>query len=328
LPVAVLDADRNIDMVNHAWVMLFSDGETSGAKHFDAAGTDISMQWLSEEIDALRESLENERAVEKSVTTALGLRHMSVRLKRMFDRSQKFGGCIILLNDITQQKQAESALEETSIWLTEMCNSLEEVVFLTTPKGKIVDVNAAAERVFGFVPNEMKNRSTEILHVDRDHFQKFKKHIRESLSKGEKAIFEYPAKRKNGEVFPAILNVTLLSKPDNAPLGIVCVLRDLSELKNAEKVIRKNERLQGALELAGAVCHDLNQPLMAIGGYAELALMECPENAPYMGNLKNIISQVAKVGTITKKLMNVTRYETKPYLGQQIIDIDKASSNS
>ena len=45
-------------------------------------------------------------------------------------------------------------------------------------------------------------------------------------------------------------------------------------------------------------------------------------------SLKKLSKQVAKVGQITKKLMHVTRYETKPYLDQQIIDIEKASGVS
>ncbi|BBO91452.1 hypothetical protein DSCOOX_46320 [Desulfosarcina ovata subsp. ovata] len=37
------------------------------------------------------------------------------------------------------------------------------------------------------------------------------------------------------------------------------------------------------------------------------------------------MEQVDKVGGITRKLMHVTRYKTKIYLDQQIIDIDQSS---
>ena len=77
--------------------------------------------------------------------------------------------------------------------------------------------------------------------------------------------------------------------------------------------------------MAGAVCHDMNQPLMAIAGYAELLLMDCSENDPMADKLKKIAEQVAKMGDITQKLMRVTRYETKMYMDQQIIDINKSS---
>jgi hypothetical protein len=53
--------------------------------------------------------------------------------------------------------------------------------------------------------------------------------------------------------------------------------------------------------------------------------MDCPEDAPHSELLNKMAKQVAKAGAITKKLMRVTRYETKTYLDQQIIDIEKAS---
>lgn len=243
----------------------------------------------------------------------------------MLDVSEKFSGCVIILDDMTEQKHTESSLHETTIWLTEMFNALEEAVFIGTPGGRIVDANKAAQQTFGYTAAELKNRTTEHLHVDHDHFQAFTDRVREALGQGENAAFEYVARRKNGEIFPAMLNITLLRKEDDTPLGIVSVLRDISALKSAEDTARKSERLHGALELAGAVCHDMNQPLMAISGYAELLLIDCPEDGPYTDRLKKIVAQVDKMGAITKKLMHVTRYETKPYLDQQIIDIEKAS---
>ena len=110
--------------------------------------------------------------------------------------------------------------------------------------------------------------------------------------------------------------------------GCVIILDDVTPQKQAEEATRNSERLHGALELAGAVCHDLNQPLMAISGYAELLLMDCPEDAPHFSKLKKIVNQVNKLGGITKKLMHVTRYETKTYMDKQIIDIEKASGGT
>ncbi len=107
--------------------------------------------------------------------------------------------------------------------------------------------------------------------------------------------------------------------------GCVIILDDATSQKTAEQAARDSERLEGVLELAGAVCHDLNQPLMAISGYAEIIMMDAPEDAPYFIKLKKMVDQVNKLGDITKKLMRVTRYETKTYLDKQIIDIEKAS---
>lgn len=324
-PVAVLDQNGHIDTVNHAWANLFQGQTTPGADYYEALQSSCPPEWLSAEIDACLSNGESENSSRRQVETPRGRRDLSIKIKRMLDVSEKFSGWVVILDDITQQQQAESALMETTIWLTEMFNALEEAVFIVTPEGRIVDANRAARRIFGYAAAELKHRSTRILHEDSQHFEKFSVRVREMLAENENAVLEYTARRKNGEVFPIVVTIARLKKTDGTPLGIVSVLRDISDQKQAEATQRERERLQGALELAGAVCHDLNQPLMAITGYAELILMECPHDAHFRSRLQNLVDLVAKMGSITKKLMHVTRYETKPYLGQQIIDIDKAS---
>jgi PAS domain S-box-containing protein len=320
-PAAVLDQDSRIDTVNHSWTTLFGDSETSDAGK-------KSVAWFSKEIDDFVTGNLAEQTIEKRVDTTMGKRHLSIKIKRMLDVSEKFSGCVIILDDRTHQKQIESKLKETTLWLMEMFNALEEAVFIGTPTGHIMEANRAAEKIFGYTCAELKDQTTEALHVDHDHFVDFNTRVKETLEQGENADIEYVGRRKNGEVFPFKANISILEKEDDTPLGIVSVLRDISALKMAEAATRNSERLQGVVELAGTVCHDMNQPLMAITGYAELILMDCPEDAPHFQKLKKIAAQVDKVATITKKLMHVTRYETKTYLGQQIIDIEKASCGS
>ncbi len=53
--------------------------------------------------------------------------------------------------------------------------------------------------------------------------------------------------------------------------------------------------------------------------------MDLKEGNPLYLNIRNIKDQIDRMGGITKKLMNITRYETKNYLNGNIVDIDKAS---
>jgi CheY-like chemotaxis protein len=88
----------------------------------------------------------------------------------------------------------------------------------------------------------------------------------------------------------------------------------------------EEEKLRGVLEMAGAVCHELNQPLQAVSGYADLLMMDRSEGDFTCEALKNIKGEISKMGRITEKLMRITRYETREYLAnRKIIDIDRAS---
>jgi len=90
--------------------------------------------------------------------------------------------------------------------------------------------------------------------------------------------------------------------------------------------LREWEKLQGVLEMAGAVCHELNQPLQSISGYSELLLLDMNEDDTKYQTLQKIKIQVDRVAQLTQKIMKITRYQSKPYAGKsRIIDIEYAS---
>lgn len=88
---------------------------------------------------------------------------------------------------------------------------------------------------------------------------------------------------------------------------------------------REKEKLQGALEMAGAVCHELNQPLQIVLGFTELLLMQTKPDDQRFSIVENIQEGVERIGRLTQKLMKLTTYKSKPYLGRSnIADIDQA----
>lgn len=90
----------------------------------------------------------------------------------------------------------------------------------------------------------------------------------------------------------------------------------------------EREKLQAVFETAGAVCHEMNQPLQVVSGITELLMLGMENTDPQYEKLKMLMEQTARMGTITRKLMNITRYETKRHLKSTIIDIDKASEKT
>ena len=127
----------------------------------------------------------------------------------------------------------------------------------------------------------------------------------------------------NGESLP--IHKTVISVTLNGRKHFIENFVDISEIKRAELERIQREKLQGVLEMSGAVCHELNQPLQSISTYSELLMMDIDTENPSYEQIKKIKGQVDRMGEITKKLMRVTKYETKDYLRGQIIDIDKAS---
>jgi PAS domain S-box-containing protein len=107
--------------------------------------------------------------------------------------------------------------------------------------------------------------------------------------------------------------------------GSVAVLSDLTDKNRAARNQIQKEKLESVLETAGAVCHELNQPLQTLSGYTELVAMTI-DDEDVAGNIEKIVDQVERIHNITKKLQQITRYETTDYSDRtKIIDIEKAS---
>ncbi len=115
-------------------------------------------------------------------------------------------------------------------------------------------------------------------------------------------------------------------KPINRVELISRIRSVLTQRMLVEKIV-EHEKLQGVLEMAGAVCHEINQPLQAVTWATELLLGEIPEEDHLFTAVRDITRNIEKIGTITRKLQGITRYKTMKYVGDmKIIDIERASS--
>jgi hypothetical protein len=63
-------------------------------------------------------------------------------------------------------------------------------------------------------------------------------------------------------------------------------------------------------------------------GYAELLIRKLEQEAPGHHAARVIYDQAQRMAEIVRKIGRLTRYETKPYVGEQrILDLDRASED-
>ena len=84
----------------------------------------------------------------------------------------------------------------------------------------------------------------------------------------------------------------------------------------AEKM--ESSRLQGIVELAGTVAHEINSPLFAALGTAQL-LAEDHEQTELGEELAVIIRNLKKIGELTEKMTTMTGYSSRDYVGTRNI---------
>lgn len=212
---------------------------------------------------------------------------------------------------LTRQQQLETILESSPVGIC----LLENRVFKW--------VNAEMVRLFGYDSKAaFAGQRTQMIYAFKQAYKDTVAILQKELILHAKADFDVELKRRDGTLFKAHIILTSFNQENPLESAIATVadisLRDVAQQEKLEK-----EKLQGVLEMAGAICHEINQPLQAIIGYSNLFDTE----SITAKELEQIKFQATRIGDITKRLSNITRYKTIPYPGDtKIVDIWGSSS--
>jgi two-component system cell cycle response regulator len=91
-----------------------------------------------------------------------------------------------------------------------------------------------------------------------------------------------------------------------------------------QKALIKEERLKVLLQMAGAMAHELNQPLMSMLGNIDLIRTVEKDSAKWMARLDNIEVAGQRMADIIRKIQTIESDEVRPYPGGSwIINLDQ-----
>jgi len=189
-------------------------------------------------------------------------------------------------------------------------------------------VNATMLHMFGFTrESDYLDQSARVIYPSQEAYEAVGRIISGNLKLGKIAQIDTLFQRKDGSTFFGHLKVST-QIPSNPMERATFTISDISWRKQAEQERLEKEKLMGVIELAGAVCHELNQPMQTIVfEYSKLSPADNRAGDAVAHIMKNIKQQIGIMRQLTRKLMRITRYETREYIGGgKIIDIDKSSN--
>lgn len=171
-------------------------------------------------------------------------RVMEVSSRPRFDRNGAFQGYVGLAVDRTDARRAEAILRDGAAQKAAMLELALDAVISMDGRGRIVEFNTAAERIFGYEPNDAIGRDMADLIIPPD----LRKAHREGLARILKAPrdskilgrrIELKGLRRDGSEFPAELAVTRI--PTAGEPLFTGFIRDITDRKRAEQTIREDE---------------------------------------------------------------------------------------
>ncbi len=104
-------------------------------------------------------------------------------------------------------------------------------------------------------------------------------------------------------------------------------VRVLVRLRRLQQRLVEQERMRVMVETAGAMCHELGQPLSAASGLVQLMLAAGDLSATQLEDLQSLNQAIQRMIDIVRNGQTVQHYATKPYLsetGENILDLERA----
>ncbi len=162
-----------------------------------------------------------------------------------------------LIDTIDALKKKDIALLESLSHFQILMDTMHEAVIVSSDEMGILDINSAAETIFGFSKSEfMKLRLLDLAGEASASL------YTESFTAGDVDSFEIDLMRYDGTSFPALVGGRN-SYRDNLPVRITTVI-DLSELKEKEALLFQKAKMADMGEMIGNIAHQWRQPLSMI----------------------------------------------------------------
>ena len=199
-------------------------------------------------------------------------------------------------------------------------------VVISDVRGKILRVNQATERLFGYTEQELVGQRVDMIMTKTDA-RAHNRYIDNYLKTGKRKIIgigrEVEARRKDGTVFPVALSIGEARLHDS--LHFVGLIRDLTEQKRAEEealrqraLMNHASRLTTMGEMAAALAHELNQPLAAISNYTSAGKRLLDQDGSVAEDdlrtaLQEIGAQAHRAGEIIQRIRDYARRRKSEY---------------
>lgn len=145
-------------------------------------------------------------------------------------------GCLLgtvgFARDISERRRAEEELR----FADRVFNSTVEGVLVTDVNGTILTVNPAFETITGYRKAEVVGKNPRILKSGR-HGTDFYREIWRSVSVVGQWRGELWNRRKNGEIYPEWLTISVVKNPEGSVTHYVAVFSDITTIKVAQEKI-------------------------------------------------------------------------------------------
>ena len=245
-------------------------------------------------------------------------------LKNLYQSEKPQESILIVILDISDKVQAQTALLESKTRLKQIIEDIPAMICRFNSDGFITYANqefgdyfrcenntCLGKNFFNLVPEDKKNlfvrQFSELKQTDPVNT------IEYSLKSGKKQIwFRW--------------TIRAIFDDNGRSVKLQTVGQDITQLVQSRNEREEKKRLKSLVELSGAICHELRQPLQILLGLTDLIAVQLSEDKDVDKDLQRLKDQTVRINQLLTRMNNITKYKTKSYTNtSNIIDLENAS---
>lgn len=205
--------------------------------------------------------------------------------------------------------EKERKLTSTEAYLRLFFEQAEDAIAVFDLDDKIIEVNPAFEKLYGWTREECIGHSLPL--VPPQNEAGAKKRLKRLLEGERFHLIETQDMKKDGTLFDAQISLSPIYNSYGVMIAVSVISRDISVIKENERLVIQSEKLKVAGEIAAGVAHEIRNPMTVISGFMQMMVSD--EDSPYREYTGLIQSEIERIDTIISDFLVLSRPQADTY---------------